>query len=404
MSSIRPPRCFPSRHAAGLLPAALLLLAACSDGTGNARGEPVVRDSAGVAIVEHPVELPARDEWTIALDGAVRMADDFSRIRYAIRLEDGRIVVADGDSRTLRFFDAEGASLGVTGRQGGGPGEFRDISFMSRWPGDSILVWDLQQRRLSLHDDQGTLVRTFAPATSTDVPFGNVRGVFGDGSMLATGFVAGGGPQPGRQRSASPAYHFQPDGSLDVAYPFMVSGEGFFEVFENGGFSAIAALFPRSTMLYAGREILVEADNERFDLRIRTPSGELQRSIRRAGQTPPITSALRQAAVEHALETMPNAAARDRRRPTLETMEVPAFLPAFDRVHVDRMDHLWVEEYATIPPERSTWFVFAPDGTLVARATMPHRLTPMEIGRDYLLGVHRDELDVEEVVLVRLVR
>jgi len=43
---------------------------------------------------------------------------------------------------------------------------------------------------------------------------------------------------------------------------------------------------------------------------------------------------------------------------------------------------------------------FAPDGALVARATMPQRLTPMEIGTGYLLGVERDELDVESVVLV----
>ena len=69
---------------------------------------------------------------------------------------------------------------------------------------------------------------------------------------------------------------------------------------------------------------------------------------------------------------------------------------------LDRDDRLWVEEYAAVPDDRSVWTVFTPEGTLVARATMPQRLTPLEIGRDYLLGVERDELDVESVVVIPL--
>lgn len=35
---------------------------------------------------------------------------------------------------------------------------------------------------------------------------------------------------------------------------------------------------------------------------------------------------------------------------------------------------------------------------------MPDRFTVFEIGRDYLLGVRRDDLDVEHVQLLRLDR
>ncbi len=382
---------------------AAVLQAGCEEGGGSApTGDPVVRDSAGVAIVEHPTELPTRDTWTLSLDGAVRVDDELTSVRNAVRLADGRFVVADGDSRTIRFFDGEGAPLNRVGAQGGGPGEFREISYMSRWPGDSILTWDIPQRRLTLLAGDGSLVRSFAFATTTDVPFANVRGVFGDGSMLTAGFTAGGMPQPGRQYTESPAYHFLADGSLNATYPFTFAGESFFRIIENG-FSVFSALFPRLTALSAGPTILVEADNQQFELRVRAPDGTLQRLIRRAGAPAPVTDDIRRAAIDHALAAIPENS-RDTRRLVLEEMELPSQLPVFGRILVDLDDHIWVEAYAPVPPERSSWLVFATDGMLIARATMPQRFTPMEIGRDYVLGVHRDELDVEEVLSLRLTR
>jgi len=104
------------------------------------------------------------------------------------RLADGRLVVADGDSRTLRFFGADGTLQRTSGRVGSGSGEFRSITYMSRWRGDSVLVWDVPQRRLSVFDDAGAFARSFALVTDSAPPFGNVHGVFEDGSMYASGF------------------------------------------------------------------------------------------------------------------------------------------------------------------------------------------------------------------------
>lgn len=387
--------------------ALLLLLGGCSTDNASARAEAVVRDSAGVSIVEYPAEITPRAEWAIELNDAVRLDGEFSRVRYGVRLGDGRLVVADGDSRTLRFFGADGALQHTTGRDGSGPGEFRSITYMNRWLGDSVLVWDVQQRRLSVFDQTGAFARSSALVTDSTTPFGNVHGVFEDGSLYASGFStfpSGEGPQSGRQQADSPAYRFAPDGRLDTAYPFALSGEGFFTVFDNGGFSVMTPLFSRSTTLHPGRRILVHANNERFDLRVRAPSGELQRIIRRAGTPAPVTPALRDAVVAHQLAQLPSESARERERGPLETMDVPATVPAFGRVLLDRDDHLWVEEYAAVPGASTVWLVFTPDGALVARATMPQRLTPMEIGADYLLGVERDDLDVESVVLVTLQR
>jgi hypothetical protein len=381
-----------------------LLLSACAGGDSPTRSEPTVRDSAGISVIEYPEALVAPADWTLSLQDAVRAQGEFARVRHGTVFTDGHFVVADGDSRSLRFHASDGALLTAVGRAGGGPGEFQDISSLSRWPGDSLLAWDLQQRRLTVFDARGTMARSFALSTTAEVPFGNVQGAFADGSMLTIGFVAGGGPEPGRTRSQSPVHRFARDGSLDTVYPFVTSGEAFFTLFENGGFSVTSALFARSTTVHAGPSLLVEADNDAFTLRLRTPAGALQRIIRRVGTTPSITPAMRQAVIEYTLGTLASDAARERNRPVYEAMPLPATTPAFGRVHVDRLDHVWVEAYEPVPGATSAWWVFAPEGSLVARATMPQRLTPLEIGADYLLGVHRDELDVEEVVVARLTR
>jgi hypothetical protein len=49
------------------------------------------------------------------------------------------------------------------------------------------------------------------------------------------------------------------------------------------------------------------------------------------------------------------------------------------------------------------WVVFSPDGEqALARATLPASLELMEIGNDWVLGVERDDLGVESMVLYHL--
>ncbi|MCL4864355.1 MAG: 6-bladed beta-propeller [Gemmatimonadales bacterium] len=84
----------------------------------------------------------------------------FHKATSARRLADGRIVVADGDSKQLRWFDAEGRYLHHVGRKGEGPGEFRGVMHLIAWPGDTIAVLDPGLLRLSLFDLDGEFVRS----------------------------------------------------------------------------------------------------------------------------------------------------------------------------------------------------------------------------------------------------
>ena len=66
---------------------------------------------------------------------------------------------------------------------------------------------------------------------------------------------------------------------------------------------------------------------------------------------------------------------------------------------IDPADHLWVADFVRPADEVVRWSVFDTYGTQVATAVTPASLDVLEVGHDYVLGVTRDELDVEYVQL-----
>ena len=90
--------------------------------------------------------------WTLSDDPIVSIGGADEREGYllhqvvgATRLGDGRIVVANGSTLQLRYFDPEGTHLFDAGGEGEGPGELQPpLDHFTRLPGDSILVASFQ--------------------------------------------------------------------------------------------------------------------------------------------------------------------------------------------------------------------------------------------------------------------
>jgi hypothetical protein len=70
----------------------------------------------------------------------------------------------------------------------------------------------------------------------------------------------------------------------------------------------------------------------------------------------------------------------------------------------DALDCLWVEEFLRPGAESRAWNVFDESGAWVGRVVMPAQFHLAEVGRDYVLGVGWDELNVEYVRLYSLTR
>lgn len=87
--------------------------------------------------------------------------------------------------------------------------------------------------------------------------------------------------------------------------------------------------------------------------------------------------------------------------------------PAYARLLLSRTGDLWVRDFQTYDgiqwgntiiagPAASAWSIYDKDGKWIAECTLPPRFAPTEIGADYLIGVSRDEDDVERVTLLSL--
>jgi hypothetical protein len=179
---------------------AMLTLAACAGAADDAAGgpatgntaplAPTVRDSAGVAIYEHPADAfdrAPRFEMSKKPVTEIKGSDveaDLSRVWQPMVLADGRVAMfADG---SLLVFGPAGDLVERIGRTGEGPGEFQ-YGALVRGLADTLLVEDRGTRRLSFVVPGRGVARTKRrPTMSRDEVFGLVGQFTDDGLLYAT--------------------------------------------------------------------------------------------------------------------------------------------------------------------------------------------------------------------------
>lgn len=394
----------------GTLAACALLGTACSTpGTG---ARVTQRDSAGVQIIEStdPAwdgtagwQIPPAPLLEIGTPGATP-APEFQRIDGARRLRDGRIVVADGGAGTIRLFGPDGSPLWSVGRAGDGPGEYRMIESIGVGPGDSIWVFDFGLRRFTILAFGGETVRT--------VPLGGELSAVGavgrlpDGRFVVrefwSGAAGGGALRPGLRRDPAAVALLDSDGTLTDTIA-LVRGREVFLRSENGRAVMSAPLFARTAVAAVRDGQVIAGDQERFELQVHGATGTLERSIRILGLDLSIAASDVDRLIEEEAARRPESERAGLRR-DLESMDVPPTRPAFGDVLVDDDGNLWAAEYVRWPRLPRAWTVVDPEGAWLGTIPMPGRFRPLHIGGDWVLGVWRDEMDVERVRLYRLDR
>ncbi len=163
---------------------------ACGDGSTSmaASLDPVVRDSAGVRVVEYRAEvlaaLPSIHFDPVPMLEIGRDEEfDLTQLVSASIISGGRLVTfrRNPDEPLLTLVDADGATLRHIGRHGEGPGEFSTEVLVRPGPSGTIAVDDAQRSRLTIiHPDSGVIgmVRT-DPAINEDL-----YGLLADGSVF----------------------------------------------------------------------------------------------------------------------------------------------------------------------------------------------------------------------------
>jgi hypothetical protein len=398
-----------------VLASTTVVLSACVAGGGDAGGI-TFRDSAGMTIVESPGhDWADLERWSLS-DGPVveigrAEGEDpylLSRVVAAFRTSDGRIVVANGQTAEFRFFDSDGRYQSSAGGQGRGPGELRALFNVALLPGDTLVAVDGATGYLDWFDPQGTFVRRTKVEFRTRFPppsFAEGLWMLPDRSFLIRVWESPEGPTGEPYRPPSVFVRLDPASSrLDTLGRYGGLTNFGLDVGRQRPFVSMTPFARTTHHTIAGERVYV-GDSETYEIEVYTLEGELERLIRRrvAPRRPTQENRERAAARYRGfMEQMPAE-----RRPEMErwlaAVPYEETLPAFYGVWADRVGNVWVRESASLT-EPDDWAVFTRDGSLTADITLPARFVPFDAGRDYVLGVWRDELEVEYVRMYDLRR
>ncbi len=398
-----------------------------------------VRDSAGIEIVDNAAPAWGEDErWRLSeepvLDiGSIDGSPEYTlgRAHSPVRLSDGTIVVADMIDNRLRFYSSDGSFLRFAGGSGQGPGEFEQLYRMRKITGDSLMA---------LSPPSATSI--FSPAGEYQRRF-NLDFVPGRGNMWWVGYLEGGALFTlSLQREGTVELERPVDSPEGVEFPrferperdefyrdtlqhflFTMEGELVDSVAklpsqflaENRTFAPNAAYGFHEDKLFHSPANVTEIR------RFRAISGEdghlsslrLEQIVRR---TPLRTLVLtdedketyldrERARIRARAEQSPgqfDASFFERR--LLETRFPDSIPDHGNRMYVDPDGTLFLQEYRLSDDEPFEWSVFDPDGRWLGVLVTPADFTVNEIGTDYVLGIGKDQLDVDHVRMYRLVK
>lgn len=404
-------------------------LAACGRG-GEEWADVVVRDSAGVAVVENAAGTRAWGEGEglrlserplMDLGSATgESGDAFHRVTDAVRLSDGRIVVANAGSGELWYFDATGERETVAGGLGEGPGEFAagvlgaGLTSIERLPGDTVVAFDQTHRRLSTFDPGGA----FVGSTSLDAP----------PASISPRVAAAGWPGPGvfvGHSTRTPDRSVVSPGSRVRRFTEVLLFYG-----RTGAVRDTAGRYP-GDQIYASfsprrasgefdvqvldipflEEFVVDARSGRvavgstgaYEVHVYDSTGTLRQVVRKDSDPRPVSREIVDAWIRESLASLEDPGRRSRRRAELREVPLPDTLPRFRKFQLDTAGRLWIGEF--VPPGEDgpvAWEVYGRSGRRLGSVDVPSGFEPLEIGERHALGLWTGPMGVEHVRLYGL--
>ena len=361
---------------------------------------------------ESPGVANAAGEWRLSEEPhlAIGLAEgepeyQFHQIAGVVRLADERIAVADAGSQQIRIFDRDGRHARTLGGPGDGPGEFRALASMDHYVGDSLMAFDSRTSRVSIFHPDAGFTRSWTLESLGRGVFPSHAFALSDGSILVT-HLRGNmpGDPAGVIRNAAPMVRYSANGEPmnDVAE---LPGDEWYR-WEDGQRSGLMSLpfGKRGHVAIQGSTVYV-GDAQGFEFRAFDASGESLGSVARPVDPIEVTPEDIRRFESARLAGIADPTARQTAERMHSDIPYPRTLPAYASLLTDQGGNLWVEAYEPDPEPAVRWTVIDQGGAvLTSQVAMPRHFRPHWIEDDFVLGVSRDDLDVEFVHAYRLFR
>jgi hypothetical protein len=380
-----------------LLIALPLLLVQPACGTDEQGIGPMVRDSAGILLIENDLGHVLWDEataWQLSDEPRVSIGSADAGAAYILhqavraqRLPDGSLAVATSGTSDVRLYAPDGRHLRTLGRSGNGPGEFRSPWLVFGLGEDSVVVVDLY-RKVSVFGPDGGVREFGAGELGGEGPIGQ----FGDGSLLSWKYIRPGTPLTGGEWSQVEL--LRRDLSEGAAKRVRVV-----DYFRSDGPGVMNLFAPRASMA-AGDTTVWYSRGDALALEEARMDGQVVRIVRLSLPPVLVTDAHKSRVTDALVEANPGSNPEDLTR----NMEFPESFPAHGSILVDAGGNVWVQDYAPWGSDDSsrTCYVFDADGQFLGEVMTPAGLSLQDIGEDWALGLHRDDLGVERLQLYEL--
>jgi hypothetical protein len=373
--------------------------------------QPVVSDSAGIRIVESFGPTWQRSEaWSMAASPTVEIGGaetdssyGLSRIVGSTRLGDGTIVVADGRTQQLRWFDQSGGFI----RSVGG---FVGLEWIGGLGSRAVMVFDFGNLRLSAYDASGERLMAGALVVTFQASPSSVKGVFSDSSVLAVrdvrswapAMIRTGAAPEGLIRGPAAAFRYAADGTFLNSMGTFRGAQRIFSKGLSRFVRVTAPPFGRTTVFAVSPDDhFYVGTQDKYELKVYDIAGELTAVVRLDRANTETTQAdidrYKRARLARVHELQ-----RADREAELDSLPYPETMPAFGPIAVDAAGNLWVADPRPFADEQPIWTVFDSGHRMLGTVETPRDLTIHEIGHDYVLGAYHGSDGAERVRLYPL--